>query len=74
MRVIKKTRTPKGTLKWVVEYERKLLKSGTKTQTYTLYACSRKEMIEHYKQFKANNEYYNKLIGCKKEPERLAYL
>ena len=74
MKVIKKTRTTKGTLKWIVEYKRKLLNGGTKTQIKTLYACTRKEMLEYYKKFKYNNEYYDRFIGCKKEPERLAFL
>lgn len=74
MTVIKKERTPKCTLKWTIRYERMLVEGGSQTQFQTLYACSQKEMLQYYKTFKLNNSYYNKLIGCQNEPERLAYL
>jgi hypothetical protein len=74
MTVIKKERTRKGTLKWTVRYKRMLIQGGSQTQFKTLYACTQKEMLQYYKTFKSNNNYYNRLVGCQKEPERLAYL
>ena len=67
MRIIEKTRTPKGMLKWVVEYKRKKIEGGYTTQTQTLYGCTQAEVKEQYKLFKVNNSFYDRLVGCKKE-------
>ena len=67
MRIIEKTRTPKGMLKWVVEYKRERLQGGYDLQTQKLYGCTKAELKEQYKNFKENNKYYDRLVGCKKE-------